>query len=435
MSDGETFLSLTKRTSELLAPCFAEDWPLLPVKRMEGIYLHTLAGERVMDFTAGIDVSNVGHCHPEVVAAAKSQIETMTHSAVGLTIHESILQFSQALGEETPEGLSMFFFGNSGSEAIEGAIRLARYVTGRPGIIAFSGGFHGRTYGAASISTVKAKYRDRYEPHLPGVYFAPYPYAYRCPLGSRSDEVIRWSIGSLNDLLAHQIPGSEVAAIIIEPVQGEAGYIVPPDGFLLELRRLCDQHGILLIFDEIQTGFGRTGRMFAAQTFGVVPDIIAIAKGIAGGFPLSATVSTPAIMGKWKFGSHGTTFGGNPVSCAAGLASLNVIRQESLLENCRERGDQLMQGIIDLQSQSDIIGEVRGIGLMVAVELVEVGDGKQPNGAAARKVLQEMLSRGLLAYSAGDQGHVIRFMPALIVNEEEIDRAIGIFGKSLSLAS
>lgn len=435
MSDKDSFENLYSRIHELLAPCFAEDWPLLPVERMEGIHLHTLAGERIMDFTAGIAVSNVGHCHPQIVQAAKSQIDKMIHGAVGLTVHESVLQFSQALGEVTPDGLNMFFFGNSGSEAIEGAIKMARYVTKKPGIIALSGGFHGRTYGAASISTIKAKYRNYYEPHLPAVYFASYPYPYRCPMGPDPTDVIAWSMESLYELFDHQIPQSQVAAIVVEPVQGEGGYIVPPDGYLSELRRLCDDNDILLVFDEIQTGFGRTGQMFAAQTFDVRPDIMAIAKGIAGGFPLSATVSTPELMRRWEFGSHGTTYGGSPVSCAAGLAALTVIHQEGLLENCRARGVQLLEGLLDLKKSFDTIGEVRGIGLMVAVEFIHPGDGKKPNGAIVKRILQEMLDRGLLAYSAGTRGQVIRFMPPLIATEEQIDRAIAIFRESVREAS
>jgi len=416
---------------EVLMPSFAQDWPLLPVERAEGAYLYTVDGKRILDFTSGIAVANVGHGHPRVLAAAQAQMMKFVHSSVGITLHETLLQLTQELAKVTPGNLDMFFFGNSGAEAIEGSLKLARYVSGRPGIIAFDGGFHGRTYGAASVTSVKSKYRKHYEPFIPGVYFAPYAYPYRCPLGQDDEAVIRWSLDGIQKIFDRLIQPDQVAAILVEPVQGEGGYVVPPAGFLPALRQICDEHGILLILDEVQTGFGRTGQMFAAQTFGVQPDIMAIAKGIANGFPLGATVARRELMSQWPAGSHGTTFGGNPIACAAGLAVLDIIREENLLENCRVMGARLLQGFQALQAKYPVIGDVRGVGLMIAMELVQPGT-KEPNGKAAMAVLEGCLERGLLGYMAGLKGQVIRLIPPLIVTGEQVDEALAILDQSLA---
>jgi 4-aminobutyrate aminotransferase len=332
----------------------------------------------------------------------------------------------------------MFFFSNSGSESIEGALKLARYVTGRPAFVGFWGCFHGRTLGAAAVTTSKSKYRAHYEPMLPGVYFADYAYCYRCPVGRRADSCDIECLDSLNTLFERAIPPSEIAAFILEPIQGEAGFVIPPPEFLRRLRRICDEHGILLIFDEVQTGFGRTGQMFAAQTFDVTPDVMVIAKSIASGFPLGALVSRAEIMREWKMGAHSTTFGGNPVACAAGLATLRVMREENLLENCRERGAELLEGARKLKEKYPVIGDVRGIGLMVGLEFIEPEPGggvsKKPNPGAVSRLLEECLRRGLLMYSAGVQGHVVRIFPPLIVTAEQVKEALGILDESLSVA-
>jgi len=327
----------------------------------------------------------------------------------------------------------MFFFGNSGSEAVEGALKLARYVTGRPGIISFEGSFHGRTYGAATVTSVKSKYRSHYEPFVPGVYFAPFAYPYRCPAGDADENVVQWSLDGIQKIFDRFIPPDQVAAILVEPIQGEGGYVVPPAGFLPALRRVCDEHGILLILDEVQTGFGRTGQMFAAQAFNVQPDIMAIAKGIANGFPMSATVASHSLMSQWSPGAHGTTFGGNPIACAAALAVLDVIREENLLENCRTMGARLLEGFRSLKNRYPFIGDVRGLGLMVAMELVEPGT-KTPDGARAMAVLDGCLQRGLLGYMAGLKGQVIRLIPPLNVTEAQVEEALGIIDQSLAMS-
>lgn len=432
MGENRSYLDAVARVRDLLAPSLAEDWPLLPAVRAEGVYLYTADGRRIMDFTSGIAVTNLGHGHPRVLAAAREQMFKFSHSAVGLTLHEPLLRLTEELPKVMPPGMEMFFFGNSGAEAVEGAIKMARYVTGRPGIIAFEGGFHGRSYGAASVTSVKSKYRRHYEPFVPGIYFAPYAYAYRCPLGSDDDSAVAWALDGLQKVFDRLIVPTEVAAMLIEPVQGEGGYVVPPAQFLRSLRRICDEHGILLILDEVQTGFGRTGQMFAAQTFDVQPDIMCIAKGIANGFPLSATVSSRALMGKWLAGAHGTTFGGNPIACAAALATLEVIQEEKLLANCREMGSRLLAGFRALQRKHAAIGDVRGVGLMVAMEFIVPGQGKTPNPAVATAVLEGCLQRGLLGYMAGLYGQVVRFIPPLTVTAEQADEALDILGESLA---
>lgn len=435
MKQQNSFLELTAKVRNLLAPSLAEDWPELPVIKAEGIYLYTIDGKRYMDFTSGIGVTNVGHNHPKVLAAAIEQMGKMSHSAVGITLHEPLLRLAETLPEVMPVGMDMFFFGNSGSEAVEGCLKLAKYVTGRPGIIAFEGSFHGRTFGSASVTSVKSKYRKHYEPLLPGVYFAEYAYPYRCPLGEDPQIVTSWSMRSLQKVFDRFIAPTEVAAILVEPIQGEGGYIVPPTEFLHSLRQVCDDNNILLILDEVQTGFGRTGNMFAAQTFDVQPDIMAIAKGIANGFPLGATVANRKLMLQWKAGSHGTTFGGNPVACAAALATLDVIREENLLENCRKMGARLLNGFRSLKERFPIIGDVRGVGLMVAMELIVPGSEKTPNPTAAMSILENCLERGLVAYMAGLQGQVIRLMPPLNLTEEQVDLALTILDESLAKVS
>ena len=432
MEEKKTYRELVEQVDQMLAPSLAQDWPLLPAVRAEGAYLYTDDGKRYLDFTSGIAVTNVGHNHPRVLAAALEQMKTFSHSAVGITLHEPLLRLTQTLSTVMPEGMDMFFFGNSGAEAVEGALKLARYVSGRQGIISFLGGFHGRSYGAASVTSMKSKYRRHLEPFVPGVYFAEYPYPYRCPNGEDPQAVIDWSLGSLQKIFDRLIQPDEVAAILIEPVQGEGGYIVPPAGFWPALRELCDRHGILLIMDEIQTGFGRTGEMFAAQVFDVRPDIMAVAKGIANGLPLSATVASKALMSQWLAGSHGTTFGGNPVACAAALAVQEVIREENLLENCRVMGAKMLAGMQALAGRTAVVGEARGLGLMLAFEFVRPGEGKTPNPEACTAFLNACLERGLMGYMAGLYGQVARFIPPLIVTEEQVQDALRIMEESMA---
>ncbi len=427
----DSYKALLEKVYANLAPSFAEDWPKLAATRAEGVYLYTEDGKEYMDFTSGIGVTNLGHNHPHVLNAAIEQMKKFSHSAVGITLHEPLLRLTEVLPKVMPEGMDMFFFGNSGSEAVEGALKLARYVSGRPGFIAFRGGFHGRTYASVSVTSVKSKYRMHYEPMVPGVYFAEYANPYRCPIGDTAEDAVAWSKQSLEKVFDHFIPPSEVAAILVEPVQGEGGYIVPPAAFLQNLRQVCDEHGILLIMDEVQSGFGRTGEMFAAQTLGVRPDIMAVAKGIANGFPLGATVASRELMTQWKAGSHGTTFGGNPVACAAALAVQEVFAQENVLENCRAMGKRLMAGILEIQKEHDFIGDVRGLGLMLAMEIVKPDGKKTPDGEKAFDILNKMLENGLVGYMAGPTGNVVRLIPPLTVTVEQVDKALEILEVSM----
>jgi len=430
-NETASYEELLKKVSTNLAPSFSEDWPKLAAVRSEGAYLYTLDGKEYLDFTSGIAVTNLGHNHPKVLKAAINQMKKFSHSAVGITLHEPLLKLTEVLPKVMPEGMDMFFFGNSGSEAVEGAIKLARYVSGRPGIIAFRGGFHGRTYGATSVTSVKAKYRLHYEPFLPGIYFSEYANPYRCPIGDTPEDAVNWSMQSLEKVFNYFIQPSEVAAMLVEPVQGEGGYIIPPTDFLKNLRGICDRHGILLILDEVQTGFGRTGQMFAAQTLGVRPDIMAVAKGIANGFPLGATVASRELMSKWLAGSHGTTFGGNPVACAAALAVQEVFEEENILANCRSMGKIFMDGLKEIQQQHNFIGDVRGLGLMLALEIVKPDGKKTPDGEKAFKILNEMLARGLMGYMAGRTGNVVRLIPPLIVTKQQVEKALNILEVSM----
>ena len=427
----ESYQSLLKKVYSNLAPSFAEDWPKLAATRAEGAYLYTEDGREYLDFTSGIGVTNLGHNHPYVLNAAIEQMKKFSHSAVGITLHEPLLRLTEVLPTVMPDGMDMFFFGNSGSEAVEGALKLARYVSGRPGFIAFRGGFHGRTYAAASVTSVKSKYRLHYEPFVPGVYFSEYANPYRCPMGDTAEDAVAWSKRSLENVFNHMIPPTEVAAILVEPIQGEGGYIVPPAEFLQYLRQICDEHGILLIFDEVQSGFGRTGQMFAAQTFGVRPDILTVAKGIANGFPLGATVASHELMSEWKAGSHGTTFGGNPVACAAAVAVQEVFEKENVLENCRKMGKQMMAGMQAIQKEHDFIGDVRGVGLMLAMEIVKPDGKKTTDGEKSFKILNTMLDNGLVGYMAGPTGNVIRLIPPLTVTSDQVDKALEILEVSM----
>jgi 4-aminobutyrate aminotransferase len=427
MPSSHSFVEMAANVGDYLAPSLAQDWPLLPVERAEGVYLYLADGRKLLDFTSGIATVNTGYGHPRVLAAARAQMEKMTHSAVGVTLHEPLFRLCEALTGILPGGMDMFFFGNSGAEAVEGAVKLTKYVTGRPGVISFLGGFHGRTYAAATMTTSRAKYRLHYEGFVPSFYAVPFADCYHCRVGRRDGECCGEPLAYLDEVFARMIDPSQVACLLVEPIQGEGGYNVPPVEFLQGLRERCDRHGILLIFDEVQTGFGRTGAWFAAQTFGVMPDVFALAKDIASGFPLSAIAAPSRIMREWQPGAHGTTYGGNPISCAAGVATIQVIREEGLLANCREQGGRIMTRLAALEARSRHIGDVRGKGLMIGVEFVVPGRDRQADGATAQRVLDGCLARGLLCYPAGLYGQVVRLIPPLVVNREQVDQALDIF--------
>ncbi|MEO7664746.1 MAG: aspartate aminotransferase family protein [Candidatus Limnocylindrales bacterium] len=410
----------------------------LEVDRGEGSWLITTAGERYLDYSSGIGVTNTGHAHPRVVAAIQAQAAKLLHGQQNIVYHEPGLRLYERLRGILPGGPWSAFLSNSGAEAVEASVKLARVATGRPVIISFRGGFHGRTAQTMALTTAKDVYRAAFEP-LPGsVYHTKFPYCYRAAGGGHAPDAsctCDWEAEL--DLLFHQvIYPNRVAAIIVEPVQGEGGYIVPPPAFLPRLREITRQHGILLIADEVQTGFGRTGEIFAVRHWDVEPDILVMAKGIASGMPLSGILARTEIMDQLSPGTHGGTYGGNVVSCAAALATLDVIEDEDLVANARARGAQLLGGLRELQADHPAIGDVRGLGAMVAMEFVQPGsgDGKAPDPELTKRVIAGALDRQLIVLSAGSYGNVSRIIPPLVTTADEVDRALAILEESVIAA-
>lgn len=431
MREKETdWLDMVDSIGNYLAPSMAKDHPNLPVVKAEGCYYYGADGKKYLDFTSGIAVENVGHRHPKVVEAIKNSADHLIHGPSGVIIYESILKLAKDLQEILPGKLDNFFFGNSGTEAIEGALKLAKYVSGRPYVISFTGGFHGRTIGALSVSTSKSKYRKFLQPSWL-TYQLPYADCSECPEGVDPEVYFAEKLEKeAAALFRHQVDPAEVACMIVEPVMGEGGYIIPPKSWLAKIREICDRHGILLIFDEVQTGFGRTGNWFAAQTFDVTPDIMAVAKGIAAGMPLGVTIASKELMSKWPMGTHATTFGGNPIACAAARASIEVIKEEKLLENARKNGKHAVKRLEELKDKYEVIDGVRGVGLMIGMSLKNPETG-EPDGDAVMKVLDGCLERGVLFYLCGNAGEVIRMIPPLTVSKEQIDEGITVLEEVL----
>lgn len=418
-----------ERNSEILRRWACSFTPALhlyypiTIARGEGAYIESTEGKRYLDFTSGLAVLNIGHSHPRVLDAVRGQLESFVHTG-GVYYNETTLTAAERLLSVVPPGLDMLFFSNSGAEAVEGALKLARYATGRQGIISFTGAFHGRTMGAVSVTASSAKYRNRYHPLLPSVYQVPYPYCFRCPFGCRPDTCDLRCLEYLRGTMKCLIYPEEVAAIIIEPVLGEGGYHPAPLPFLQGLRKLCDEHGILLLFDEVQSGVGRCGSWFAAGHYNVTPDIMAVAKGVASGFPLSAVLSTKKIMQQWSPGAHGTTFGGNPVSCAAAIATVQVIEEEGLLAKTAEMSLKTVARLRELAGRYPAVGDVRGFGFMIGIEFVT--ESGAPDWAACRKVLEFSLGEGVILIGCGLERNIIRFIPPLIATESEIGKALDV---------
>jgi 4-aminobutyrate aminotransferase len=396
-------------------------------ERGEGCYIYDIEGNRYLDFTSGIGVTNTGHCHPRVVEAIREQATKLLHGQANIVMHRPLLELIEELKTTLPEHLDGFFFSNSGAEAVEGSVKLARAATGRPNVIVFQGSFHGRTIGTMSLTTSKTIYRAGYQPLMPGVFVAPYPYAYR--YGWEPEVTVEWCLDEMRYLLLTQTAPAETAAMLVEPVLGEGGYVPPPKGFLRGLRKICDEHGILLIIDEVQTGFGRTGKWFGYEHYDVQPDILTIAKGVASGLPLSGVIASLELMEKWIPGSHGSTFGGNAIACAAARATIQTIREEGLLENARDRGEQFMDGLNKIREQNPGIGDVRGLGLMIGVEFTDSTG--RPNKQAAKAVVQDCLEEKLLILTCGPWDNTIRFIPPLIVSPEQIEEGLSIFEKAV----
>ncbi len=402
------------------------------VARGEGIYVWDLDGERWTDFTSGIAVVNTGHCHPRIVAAIQEQAAKIIHAQANIFAHEPMLKASVALTDTLPARLNQVFWTNSGAEAVEGSLKLAKAATHRPAIIAFRGAFHGRTHAAMSVTSSRSKVRGHYEPLLSGIYHAPYPYMFRSPYsGDPKDADLRY-FAELEHLFETMVMPDDVAAILIESVAGEGGYMVPTARYMQKLRDLCDQHGIMLICDEIQTGMGRTGTMWGFEHFGIEPDIIAVAKGIASGMPVAAVVSDKAIMDKaWAPGAHGGTYGGNAVGTAAAYETLRVMADEDLPGNAARMGAILVDGLREIQRDYPIIGDIRGMGLMIAAEFVTADGG--PNTAAVAQVIAFCQQHRVLLLNCGTWDQAIRIIPPLVVNEAQIREFLAVF--SMAVAS
>ncbi len=395
--------------------------------RGEGVLLYDEDDRAYLDFTAGIGVTSTGHCHPRVVEAAQRQVATLIHGQYTTVMHRPLLDLVERLGDVLPPGLDRLFFANSGSEAIEAALRLSRQATARPNVIVFHGGFHGRTVAAASMTTSGTKFRSGFSPLMAGVHVAPFPDPghFDWPVEQATD----FALSQLDYVLQTISAPADTAAFVVEPVLGEGGYVPANARFFAGLRERADAHGILLVVDEVQTGFGRTGRFWGGQHFDARPDILVTAKGLASGFPLSGIAASSALMERAWPGSQGGTYGANAVACAAAVATLEVIADEQLVENAAERGKQLRDALRTVGDKFDAITDVRGLGLMLGTEFRDT-TGK-PDPATAMAVQQEAARRGLLLLTCGAWGQVVRFIPALVVTAEQVDEAAGIWSDAV----
>ena len=420
--------SLYERCMKVMPPVVKRA-TTMGVTKGEGCYLWSEDGRKILDFASGVAVCNLGHNHPKVVEAAEKQMKELIHGGHNVVYYESYVRLAERLVELTG-GDTMVYFSNSGAEANEGAIKLAKYVTKRPGIIAFRGSFHGRTLATTSLTSSSSAYRKNYEGLLPSVYFAEYPYLYRTPYEMKDGKCPKEYFEQFENIFHTLIDPSMVAAIMMEPVQGEGGYIVPDKEFVQYVREICDKYGILLIFDEVKSGMGRTGKLFAYEHFGVKPDILTSAKGIANGFPLSAVIGKKEIMEQWPAGAHGGTFGGNPVACAAANAVLDELTDGGMLDNAAKMGDYFKEKLFALQKKYlSVIGDVRGLGLMLAMEMVHPD--KTPDADITTAIRTKALEKGLLLLGCGTNHNIVRFIAPTIVTEKEIDIAINIIDECL----
>ena len=419
--------SLEQRAGKVLSPVLGH-YTWLEIDHGQGSWLFTRDGRKVLDLTSGIAVTPVGHAHPKVVAAIQAQAAKLSHICAGVAAYEPNIALAEALTAVTPRGLDMVFFGNSGAEAIEASVKLARQSTGREAMIVFRGGFHGRTFGAASVTTSKSLYRSGYGAMLPEVHVAPFPYPLDCPITPAHDAETcgQHSLALIEHMLDHDVPADQVAGILIEPVLGEGGYVAAPVSFLQGLRDLATRIGALLIFDEVQTGFGRTGAWFAAQRFGVTPDVMTMAKALGGGMPLGAVIAPRAIHERWRTSTHGSTFGGNPVSCASGLATLEVIREERLVERADLVGKIIVEELAPLRHDARV-REIRTTGAMAAIEFADK--------ATAKAAIHGALDRDVLLITCGAHDQVVRFIPPLNIAEDDLRGGIRAFVQATQTAT
>ncbi|MCJ9430647.1 acetyl ornithine aminotransferase family protein [Kordiimonas marina] len=416
---GPKAIELMARDKAVISPSYPRDYPFV-MSHGKGAEVWDVDGNRFLDFMSGIAVCSTGHSHPEVVAAITEAAQNFLHISSDYW-HGYQVRLGEKLNEVAPMGEPVLsFMCQSGTEAVEGALKLARYVTGRQRVIAFLGAFHGRTMGSLACTASKYTQQKGFFPTMPGVTHVPYPNPYR-PLFSGEDQGQAVLDYMEKMLFQANVPASEVAAVLIEPLQGEGGYLVPPAGFLEGLRALCDRHGILLIFDEVQSGVGRTGKMFACQHTGVKPDIMTLAKGLGSGMPVGAVVAKKTIMEQWARGAHGNTYGGNPVCCAAALATLDLVERE-YAANAADVGAYFMDRLRDMATRYDVIGEVRGHGLMIGMELVEDRESKTPAVDFCDKLLTKAYHNGLLLLSCGIS--TVRFIPPLMITKADVDEAM-----------
>ena len=425
---GPKAAALIARDAAVISPSYTRSYPLV-IARGEGVAVEDVDGNVFLDCAAGIAVNATGHSHPDVVRAITEQAQRFIHMSGTDFYYEPQVRLAEALAEVAPmRGPVRAFFGNSGTEAIEACIKLARYATGRNHLVAFLGGFHGRTLGSLSLTASKTVQRRGFGPLVPGVVHAPYATCYRCPVGARPESCGAECLDVFeHQMLVQLISPDEIAAIVVEPIQGEGGYLVAPDQFLRRLRAIADTHGILLVVDEVQSGMGRTGRMFAIEHSGVEPDIVAIAKGIASGMPLGVALSRADLM-TWPPGAHASTFGGNPVACAAALETIRLLKDQ-LIRNAAIVGARLKEGLASLAARHPLIGDVRGRGLMVGVELVRDRATKERAVEERNAVVYAAFRRGLLVLGAGK--NTVRFCPPLVLTAEQADTAVRLFDDAL----
>jgi len=418
-----------ERDAAAVSPSYTRSYPFV-MDHGAGCVVWDVDGHAYLDFTAGIAVCSTGHSHPDVVAAITEQAGKFLHMSGTDFYYPQQVELAERLAKITPgDEPKRVFFTNSGTESVEGAIKLARYATGRQRIVAFTGAFHGRTLGSLSLTASKVIHRRSFGPLVPGVSHVPYGYCYRCPYNLTYPECDIACVEEIErTLFTREVPPDEVAAIFLEPIQGEGGYIVPPDGWLARLRELCDRHGILLVADEVQSGMGRTGKWFAVDHWGVVPDIICLAKGIASGLPLGAIVAPRDVM-DWPPGAHASTFGGNPVSCVAALKTIELLAN-GLIENAAEQGAYMIRRLQQMAARYREIGDVRGLGLMVGVELIEDAETRKPAHVLRDRLVEACFQQGLLVLGAGF--NVLRFMPPLVVDRPSVDKALEIFEAALA---
>jgi 4-aminobutyrate aminotransferase len=423
---GPKARALVERDERVVSPSYPREYPFV-MSHGRGVEVWDVDGNRFLDFAAGIAVCSTGHCHPHVVASIKEAADRFLHISSDYW-HEGQVRLGERIAAIAPVGEpAMTFFCQSGTESVEGALKLARSVTGRPRFIGFLGGFHGRTMGSLAFTSSKYTQQKGFFPTMPGVTLVPYPNPYR-PLFAGEDQGLAVLDYIENELFTRAVPPSEVAAVLVEPIQGEGGYLVPPPSFLPGLRALCDRHGILLIADEVQSGIGRTGKMFACEHWGVTPDILTLAKGLASGLPIGMVVAKKSVMERWPRGAHGNTFGGNPICCAAALATLDLV-EGGYVKNADDVGRYFRRRLRELMERHAYIGEVRGKGMMIGMELVRDRESKAPAKELANAVVTRAFHNGLLLLSCGVS--TVRFMPPLLATREHADEAVALVEASL----